>query len=107
MEDGTHQRDVFKAKLREQGPDVRPPAPGPRATNGAAPNAGIQKLYDAFASVRRKTGEEMGDFTPQKLAAIVKKQSSELRRQHGSGKLKFKVVVEDGRARLRATFKRA
>ena len=106
MEDGTHQRDVFKAKLRDQERDVGPPAPGPRTTNGAAPNAGIQKLYEAFASARRKTGERMGDFTPQKLAAIVKKQSSELRRQHGKGKLKFKVVVEDGHAHLRATFKR-
>ncbi len=48
----------------------------------------------------------MGDFTPQKLAAIVKKQSTELQRQHGKGKLRFKVVVEDGRAHLRATFKR-
>ena len=107
IEDGSYQRDVFKANLRERERGVRPPAPGPQPPNGVAPNAGVQKLYEAFASARSKTGEGMGDLTPQKLAAIVKKQSSELRRQHGRGKLKFKVVVEDGRARLRATFKRA
>ena len=49
----------------------------------------------------------MGDLTPGKLAALVRKQTSELRRQHGKGKLRFRVVVEDGRARLRATFVRS
>jgi hypothetical protein len=104
IEEGSYERHLFKANLRDQERGVPNPRVAPDAANGGAAPAGIQKLYNAFASARGKTGEGMGDLSPSKLAAVVKKQTSELRRQHGKGKLKFKVVVEDGRARLKATF---
>ena len=109
IDEGTYERHVFKAKLRERERGVEEPRrlADPESPNGGAASAPIQKLYGAFAAARKKTGEGMGDLTPGKLAALVRKQTSELRRQHGKGKLRFRVVVEDGRARLRATFKRA
>ncbi len=109
IDEGTYERHVFKAKLRERERGVEEPRriPDAKSRSGAPASAPIQKLYEAFAAARKKTGEGMGDLTPGKLAALVRKQTSELRRQHGKGKLRFRVVVEDGRARLRATFKRA
>ena len=108
IDDGSYQKHIFQAELRERerrgsGEPFAPPEP----VNGKSAGSHIERLYRAFAAVRKKTGEGMGDLTPSKLAALVKKQTAELRRTHGKGTLRFRVVVEEGRARLRATFVRS
>jgi len=61
-------------------------------------------LHGALLAARQKTGERTDDFTRERLAALVKKQTEAIRAQRGAdAKIKFKVVIEDNRAKLKAT----
>ena len=99
MDAGTYRPHRFKAKLQEQAAE----APGDTGNEQAAgKSAGINQLYSAFAAARGKTGESL-DLTPDKLAKIVRKQTAALRKKHGKGKVRFRVVIENNRAKLKAT----
>jgi hypothetical protein len=42
-------------------------------------------------------------LTPRKLEAIIEEQRSKLKERFGDAKFRFRVVVEDGRAKLKAS----
>ncbi|MEE8556477.1 MAG: MXAN_5187 C-terminal domain-containing protein [Myxococcota bacterium] len=106
IENGTYHRHLFRARVQGQGRAIPPKsavaAPKPPASGVVA---GVDKLYKALAVARRKTGEGMQGMTPEKLAATLRHQTETLRKKHGSGKVRFRIVVEGNRARLRATVK--
>lgn len=106
IENGTYQRHLFRARVQGQATEVpgksAARAPEPPASGAAA---AVDKLYKALAAARRKTGEGMQGMTPEKLAATLRRQTETLRKKHGSGKVRFRIVVEGNRARLRATVK--
>ena len=103
IEAGTYRPRLFRAKLQNQ--------PTPEASSGAKESpgpvqgAGLEQLHSALAAARKKTGESARDLTPEKLARIVRQQTRALRKQHGKGKVRFRVVIEDNRAKLKATMK--
>ncbi len=99
MDAGTYRPHRFKAKLQEQPAEATADTPKEQA---AGKGAGIHELYSAFASARGKTGESL-DLTPDKLALIVRKQTAALRQKHGKGTVRFRVVIENNRAKLKAT----
>jgi hypothetical protein len=104
IEEGTYRPHVLRAQMQgqrgEAKPSTGPPVP---QTNAGAGVRAVDQLYEALTDARGKTGEGMGGLTREKLSEIVRAQTKELRAQHGSGKIRFKGVIEGKRARLRAT----
>lgn len=104
-------REASKAEREVEGAEndaaaEREPARVPAAAVAAAqaPASTLGRLHSALMSARRKTGESVADLTEDKLARLVKQQTQALRQKHGDGaKIKFKIVVEDNKAKLKAT----
>ena len=99
MDAGTYRPHRFKAKLHDEAAEATVDT---RKLKPVAKGAGILELYSAFAAARDKTGESL-DLTPDKLAKIVRQQTEALRQKHGRGKVRFRVVIENNRAKLKAT----
>ena len=103
IEEGTYQGHLFRSRLNEHesGTAKAQPAPVPRkGRRRDGPN--VDKLYEALTEARRRTGEGTGKLTREKLDRTVSRQMDEIRRKHPTAKVRFSVVIEGSRARLRA-----
>jgi hypothetical protein len=105
IEAGTYRPHLYRSKKNEQSPAATSSsarkAPAPKAASG------IQGLHDALAAARRKTGERGAELSPEKLSRIVRQQTEALRKQHGKGKVRFRVVIENNRAKLKASMSKS
>jgi hypothetical protein len=95
IENGTYARHQFKANLHE-----RPAAPPDPAT---LPPQDRKEVYDAFVEARQACGQSVSDLTAAKLDRLLDKQEGELRKRFGGSQVRFKVVVENGKAKLTAS----
>ena len=97
IEQGTYERHQFKAHLHQAGRSPTSPVPsGGRAGDGA--------LYSAYIEARKACGQDVADLSPAKLKTVLKKQERSLRERFGSdADIRFRVVVENGRAKLKAS----
>ncbi len=109
IEAGTYTRHIFKANLhdRERIEDGKAAelAAGPSSRRPAA-EAGTQSDGDIFASyikAAKSCGQSVKGLTPEKLQAVIKKQASAIKKQHGVQRVKFRVEVQDGKVKLKAT----
>ena len=104
IEAGTYERHRFKARLHEQETTAEPPeaAAAPAATNPARPAEG--DLYEAYVEARRSCGESVKGLTREKLDVILVQQREALRAKYGANtEFRFKVQIEDGKTRLKAS----
>jgi hypothetical protein len=99
IEAGTYERHQFKAHLH----GMRAPA---RAGNGraAAESAPDTDLYQAYVDARLACGESVKGLTRDKLDGVIAKQRAKLSQRFGTDKdFQFRVAVEDGKVRLKAS----
>ena len=106
MEDGTYKRDKFKLKMRGQDAaeaqqDKAAAARAPRSKPGKS--SAIDQLHGALLSARKRTGESGKVVSAEDLGRHVRKQIEAIRAEHGDVKVKFKVVVENNQAKVKAT----
>lgn len=96
IEAGTYSRHQFKAKLHERpAQQTEPAAPRPAQDRN--------EIYEAFVEARQACGQSVADLTASKLDRLLDKQERELRKRFGDSQVRFKVVVENGRAKLTAS----
>ena len=96
IEAGTYERHQFKAKLHGGARPIPEEKPAP-----AGPNR--SEVYDAYLEARRACGQSVDELSPAKLDAILDKQESALRGRFGDVDVRFRVVVEDGKAKLKSS----
>jgi hypothetical protein len=103
IEQGTYSRHRFKADLhdreRHAGEAVSPEA---AAKPGAAGKPG-DSLFKAYVEACKKCGQDVKGLTPAKLDGILEKQREQLRGRFGDTAFSFRVAIEDGKAKLKAT----
>ena len=98
IEEGRYERHVFKANLRG-GPAKQGAGKGSKPDLHEAADPG---LYEAYVSARTACGQNTAGLSPDKLLGMLRKQEESIRSKHGCG-VKFRVVVEDGKAKLKAS----
>jgi hypothetical protein len=105
IEAGTYERHRFKADLhervREESDDhaAAPAASGEPVRGGAKDD-----VYDAYIEARRAVGQSVKGITREKLEGILEKQREGLRKRFGDkAAFKFRVVVEEGQVKLKAS----
>jgi hypothetical protein len=102
MEQGTYSRHRFKAGLHGHaagaGGTEAKPAPGARADH--------DDLFHAYVRARESCGQSVSHLSPDRLRATLAKQEAALRERYGAARFRFKVVVEDGKAKLKASRER-
>ena len=95
IEQGTYARHQFKARIHAtQKPPAEPVAAAPQKRS---------EIFDAFVEARRACGQSVENLTTAKLETLLAKQESALHERYGDGEVRFKVVVEDGKAKLLAS----
>lgn len=95
IEEGSYSRHQFKAKIHER--------PAPLAEPAHRPAQHRQEIYEALVEARRACGQDVKNLTPAKLNEILDRQERELSARYGDSQVRFKVVVENGRAKLTAS----
>jgi len=97
IEEGRYERHLFKADLKD-----RDRAAGRPTKGGNAREAGDGDLFSAYVSAREACGQSAKGVTPDKLQALLAKQEAAIRTKYDCASVKFRVVVEDGKAKLKA-----
>jgi hypothetical protein len=100
IEEGRYERHMFRAKLRDReraaASNASPPRGGPKP-------ARPEDVFESYVSAREACGQGSQGITREKLDALLEKQSAQLRARYGCRDVKFRVVVEDGKAKLKAS----
>jgi hypothetical protein len=117
IEEGTYKRDVFRANLHDkwrqeaQARNKRGPAQDDVIEDAeliddapAPPKYG--SVFDAYVKARTETNEGAGGISYDKLHDVLEKQAEQIRTKYGAKDVDFKVVIENGKARLKATPKK-
>jgi hypothetical protein len=98
IDQGTYERHQFKARLHER---------DSASDSAAAPPSGGKlddpSVYQAYVDARRACGQSVENLSPAKLQAVLKQQAAQIRDRHGTAEVRFRVVVEDGKAKLKAS----
>ena len=96
IDQGTYERHRFKADLRD--PDAKRPPAEPAGTRADDPG-----IYSAYVEARQACGQDVKNLSPAKLQAVLREQEKNLRSRFGDAEVSFRVVVEDGKAKLKAS----
>ena len=99
IEQGTYSRHRFKADLHERERKDEP-SENPQAREAQKPSAG---LFQAYVEACKSCGQDVKGLTPAKLDGILAKQREQLRTRFGDAAFSFRVAVENGKAKLKAT----
>jgi hypothetical protein len=101
MEAGTYKRDVFKANIRGAG---APKESAPKAgSDGVSSQAAGSELFDTYRDAAQACGQNVKGLTAKKLQSVVDKQTAALRKKLGCGDVNFRVTVQDGKVKLKAS----
>jgi len=76
---------------------------GAPAHAGGKPAKGIDALFQAYQKAASSCGQDTAGLTREKLAGVVKRQQTALKEKLGCERVSFRVTVEDGRVRVKAT----
>jgi hypothetical protein len=99
IEAGTYSRHRFKAELHERerrGEGKLAEAPPDSGKAGDA-------LFQAYVEACRSCGQDVKGLTPAKLEGILAKQREQLRSRFGDATVSFRVAIEGGKAKLKAS----
>ena len=108
IEEGTYKPHLFKAKLHErERAEERAvsakEAAAPAAGAGGDPASGAGDLFEAYCAARRRCGEDVSGITREKLEQLVARQRAAIQKKFGCEDVRFRVVIEAGKAKLKAT----
>ncbi len=98
IEDGTYERQVFRANLRDR---ERADARAAKEKTGGATAGG--DLFDAYLAARKECGESTKGLDRARLDGVIAKQREAIQAKYGCQDVRFRVVVEDGKTKLKAT----
>jgi len=100
IEAGTYARHKFKADLhdRERIGESKPAKGGTRKGRKAG-----DSLFQDYVEACRSCGQDVKGLTPEKLEGILAKQREQLRGRFGDAEVSFRVAIEDGKAKLKAS----
>jgi len=103
IEAGTYKLHVFKADLRDRERGLDGPGPGgARGAAGAASGDGRGDLFETYRDAMMATGQNTKGLTPEKLQRAIAKQEAAIKQKYGCDHVDFKVVVTDGKVKLKA-----
>ena len=100
IEAGTYKRHVFKADLRDRERGIVDGSPTKKT--GASAGGGSGELFETYRDAMMATGQKTAGLTPEKLQKAIAKQEATIKKKYGCDRVDFKVVVTDGKVKLKA-----
>ncbi len=105
IEEGTYTRDVFRAKLHEKDRTVGPKKAAVSKAAMEKPDA-IATLFDKYVSAKKKCNENTDKLSIETFRKSITSQVQALKKKSQTTNVRFKVVTEDGKTRIRAFTKK-
>ena len=103
LEQGVHSTQRFRQKSAGDGAPAAPKLEPEREGKKTA----IDQLTDALIAARKKVGQDSKGVSKERIAAMVQQQRQAIAAKYGNDvKVAFRVVVEDGKAKVKANVKR-
>jgi hypothetical protein len=110
IENGTYRRHLFKADMRERArvasAEGGPGAASARGGQGAAAGQGPEGLFESYREAARTCGQDVSGLTPDKLERVISRQREAVKQKLGCDEVDFRVVVQEGRVKLKASARR-
>jgi hypothetical protein len=100
IEEGRYERHLFRAKLREREQGKPSGSPGPAADSEKKER---DDVFDSYLAAREACGQSTRGITRKKLDTLMQKQAAQLTGKLGCEEVKFRVVVADGKAKLKVS----
>lgn len=106
IERGTHPKMKFRARLSEQrrgvgAPDTPKPERPRRLTAEEREDKAYQAVFDKYMETRQKCGQNT-DLKYDSVREVLKKQVRTIKSRYRCKAVKFKITVEDGKAKVKA-----
>lgn len=102
IEAGTYKRHVFKADLRDRERGLAEGS-GSRAGNSGVDRAGERsELFETYRDALLANGQDARGLTVEKLQNALARQEAAIKRKLGCERVDFRVVVSDGKVKLKA-----
>ncbi len=98
IEDGTYQRDKFRSQIKEK---LATPAMSDKEKR-AAPSEGFQEVYQQYLEAKKRCKEDVSSLSLEKLSNTLKRQIPQIKEKYKCQQVDFKVVIEEGKAKLKA-----
>ncbi len=98
IEDGTYKRHQFKTRIHDQMRNEM--ASTPAADSGPATGGDFDNVVNEYRKLQAQAGASPVEAA--KLQKMLQKQEQQLRQQYNAKKVEFRVVVEDGKPKLKA-----
>lgn len=102
IEAGTYKRHLFKADLRDRARGIDPNAPADRSRGPSDGGDARGALFETYRDAMMATGQNTKGLTPEKLQKAIARQEAAIKQKYGCDKVDFKVVVTDGKVKLKA-----
>lgn len=99
IENGTYERHLFKAELHERERAGRSQKGGEAAPE-PAPGGG---LFSEYLAAREQCGQAAGSLSAEQFEKLLRSQEGAIREKFGCQSVRFRVVVEGGKAKLKAS----
>ena len=100
IEEGRYHRDKFKADMRVGKVDRS--APGRVQASDKKFDEDIEKLHKEYMMARLECNQNIDGLSKKKLKQSIQKSLPQLRQKYKGKDVKFRVVVEGGKAKLKA-----
>jgi len=100
IEEGRYERHLFKANLRER---ERAEEAGSLRSGAGEEAEKPEDVFESYLSAREACGQSTAGITRKKLDALMEKQAAQLTSKLGCQDVKFRVVVEGGKAKLKVS----
>ncbi len=102
IEAGTYKRHVFKADLHDRERGIGSPSSGGAARGRSSGGDDRGALFETYRDAMMANGQTTKGLTADKLQKAIAKQEAAIKQKFGCDKVDFKVVVTDGKVKLKA-----
>jgi hypothetical protein len=103
MEEGKYSRDRFISDLHQKQRGVASQAPAGAAGPGpAGPDNQVERVYREYCEARKSCNLPTDSISRDQIRAAIEKQKPALKGKLGTDDLAFRVVVEDGKPKIKA-----
>jgi hypothetical protein len=109
IEQGTYERHRFKADLHERQrlASASEESAASASSPGGAADPAEPDLFSEYRDARLACGQAVQNLSPEKFEKLLDKQRAALRKRYGNAEFRFRVAVEQGKAKLKASLVQA